>query len=155
MNVSIRPVEQADLDDLLSLRVAPSQKEFVAPNAVTLAEAAYEDAARVYTIRSGHARVGLIALIDMTELDPTEVEPYDEPQSGFLWRLMVGHQHQGNGYGTAAIRWAIDWARMRGRPRMSLEVHENNGPAIALYESLGFRATGVLYGDEEQMAMTL
>ncbi|MEX3017426.1 GNAT family N-acetyltransferase [Gymnodinialimonas hymeniacidonis] len=155
MTISVRPVEKADLDALFELWPADDQRQFVAPNAVTVAEAAYEPAAYAFTIWAGDVRVGLIALIDMTELDPSEVAPEDEPEAGLLWRLMIGEAHQGNGYGTAAIQWAFEWARARGRPRMSVEVVETNTVAIALYERMGFRATGVMYGNEAQMARDL
>ena len=155
MTVSVRPVEQADLSDLFRLGVDPDQQDFVASNAVTLAEAAYEDAAYVFAICLGEERVGLMALIDMTELNPADVAPEDEPQAGFIWRLMIAKEHQRKGIGTVAIEWAFDWARARGRPRMSIEVVETNVAAISLYERLGFRATGVKYGDELQMARNL
>ncbi len=155
MSVHVRLVEKADVTPLLDLWTADDQLRFVAPNAATIAEAADEPAAYVFTIWADGVRVGLMALIDMTELDPSEVQPEDEPEAGFLWRLMIGEAHQGKGYGTAAIQWAFDWARARGRPRMSVEVVETNAPAIALYERMGFRATGVLYGDEAQMARDL
>ncbi len=155
MSVTVRPVEKADVNPLLDLWVADEQRQFVAPNAVTIAEAAYDPAAYVFTIWAGEKRVGLMGLIDMTELDPTDVDLEDEPEAGFLWRLMIGEGHQGKGYGTAAINWAFDWARARGRLRMSVEVVETNAPAIALYERMGFEATGVMYGNEAQMARDL
>lgn len=155
MRVTIRPVEKADVNPLLDMWVADAQRQFVAPNAVTIAEAAYDPAAYVFTIWAGEERVGLMGLIDMTELDPAEVDPEDEPEAGFLWRLMIGEGHQRQGYGTAAIKLAFDWARARGRPRMSVEVVQTNAATIALYERLGFRATGVMYGDEAQMARDL
>ena len=146
---------KADRDDLLAMSVAASQRAYVSPNAVTLAAAAYEQAATVFTIWKGDKRDGLMALIDMTELDPSEVQPEDEPESGLLWRLMIAEDHQGHGHGTKAIQWAFDWARARGRPRMSVEVYKDNAATIALYERLGFRATGVIFGDEMQMARPL
>jgi diamine N-acetyltransferase len=155
VTVTIRPVVMADVDALLELWPADDQRQFVAPNAVTLAEAAYKDGFYAFTLLSGDTIVGLMGLIDMTELDPADVQPEDEPEAGFLWRLMIAEAHQGKGHGTAAIHWAFDWARARGRPRMSVEVVETNAPAIALYERMGFRATGVLYGDEAQMARDL
>lgn len=155
MTLSVRPVVKADLGALFDLKTTDAQRAFVAPNSVTVAEAAYEPAAYVFAIWADGTRVGLIALIDMTELDPSEVAPEDEPLAGFVWRLMIGEAYQGQGFGRAAIEWAFDWARARGRPRMSVEVVQSNAPAIALYERMGFRATGVMYGDEAQMARDL
>ena len=153
MSVSVRPVTKDDLAALFDLWPAEDQCQFVAPNAVTVAEAAYDAAAHAFVIWAGKVRVGLIGLVDMTEVD--DAEPEDEPQSILIWRLMIGEEHQQKGYGTAAIEWAFDWARGRDRRRMSIEVVETNAVAIALYERMGFRATGVMYGDEAQMARDL
>lgn len=51
--------------------------------------------------------------------------------------------HQGKGYGSEAIRWALDWAfRMAGLHRVGLNVLEWNDGARRLYEKLGFVAEG-------------
>ena len=54
------------------------------------------------------------------------------------------------------------WARERGEPRLTLEVHEDNGPARAAYARLGFAETGVRRpypldptGDEVEMVLDL
>ena len=148
-------MEPADMTALCALKLAEDQRRFVAPNAVTIDEAKGESACHVFTIWDGDTRVGLIALVDMPELDQTDVAPHDEPQSVLIWRFMIAEAHQRRGFGAAAVAWALDWARSKGRPRMSVEVVETNAPAIALYERFGFRATGVLYGDEAQMARDL
>ena len=153
MTISVRPVTKDDLAALFDLWPTDAQRRFVAPNAVTVAEAAYDAAAHAFVIWADKVRVGLIGLVDMTEVD--DAEPEDEPQSILIWRLMIGEEHQQKGYGTAAIDWAFGWARARGRDRMSIEVVETNAVAIALYERMGFRATGVMYGNEAQMARDL
>jgi len=153
MTFALRPVTKADLGLLFDLKVTPGQGAFVAPNEITLAEAPFESAAFVFVIWADDTPVGLIALIDMTEQD--DAAPEDEPESIFIWRLMIGADHQGQGFGTAAIELACDWARAKGRTRMSIEVVSTNDMAIRLYEKLGFARTGVMYGDEAQMAKSL
>ncbi|MEJ6393090.1 GNAT family N-acetyltransferase [Gymnodinialimonas sp. 2305UL16-5] len=86
---------------------------------MTLAEAASEPAAYVFAIWAGATRVRLIASIDMTELNPAEVAPEDEPEAIFNWRLMIDREHQRQGHGTTAIRWACDWGQATGRPRVA------------------------------------
>lgn len=150
MSISVRPVTRADLGPLFDLKTTEAQRAFVAPNEVTLAEAAYEVGAYVYTICADDVPVGLIALIDMTEHD--NVAPEDEPTSAFIWRLLIGEKHQGKGYGKAALEWSFDWACDRGRPRVSVEVEPGNDIAMKLYKSLGLQPTGVTYGDVIQLA---
>lgn len=153
MTITLRPVVKDDLAALFDLKVRPDQSKFVAPNEITLAEAPFEKGAFVFVILSDDVRVGLIALIDMTQQD--DAAPEDEPESMFIWRLMIGADYQGKGFGTSAIELACDWARAQGRPRISIEVVSTNDAAITLYEKLGFARTGVMFGDEAQMAKPL
>lgn len=51
----------------------------------------------------------------------------------------VAPDHRGRGYGERVMREAIASARARGARRLSLEVLEQNAPAIRVYERLGFR----------------
>ena len=51
--------------------------------------------------------------------------------------LYIHPDHQGRGYGTAGVRFAITKS-----PRLRLTVLSTNAPAIQLYEKCGFRFTG-------------
>lgn len=153
MTLSVRSVTKHDLSALFDLELTDVQHGFVARNAVTLAEAAYDDAADVFTLWADGGIVGLLGLFDLSKCD--DILPHEEPESILIWRLMVGLQHQKKGYGTAAILWAMDLARHRGRRRLSIEVAQTNTIARRLYERLGFAATGVMFGDGVQMARDL
>ena len=153
MTLSVRAVTKNDLCALFDLELTDVQHGFVARNAVTVAEAAYDDAADVFTLWADGAIVGLLGLFDLSKCD--DVHPHEEPESILIWRLMVGLEHQKKGYGTAAILWAIDLAQQRGRKRISIEVAKTNTIARRLYERLGFAATGAMFGDEMQMARDL
>lgn len=56
--------------------------------------------------------------------------------------LFVRPQAQGKGLGRALVIAAIERARERGCRRIALDTAEENVPAVALYESLGFRSGG-------------
>lgn len=57
--------------------------------------------------------------------------------------LFVGKPFRGNGLGTRLLEAALGAARARAGIRvLILTVAEDNGPAVHLYESLGFRAFG-------------
>ncbi len=53
--------------------------------------------------------------------------------------FMVDPRHRGRGVGRALIRYTLDWARREGyRAMLFNAVAETNGPAVALYRSVGF-----------------
>lgn len=58
----------------------------------------------------------------------------------------VAPQMRGRGLGERVMREAVEDAEARGDREMVLEVFEQNEPAVALYEKLGFRARRRLFG---------
>ena len=56
----------------------------------------------------------------------------------------VLREFRGHGIGRALAKTTIEAAWSFGLLRVSLAVREGNGPAIALYEKLGFRREGTL-----------
>lgn len=71
---------------------------------------------------------------------------FDRPlPDGRLWldRLLIDKKHQGKGYGKAAVLALLEnFRREYSCHRVYLSVYENNLPAIALYEQIGFYFTG-------------
>lgn len=51
--------------------------------------------------------------------------------------------YRGQGVGGTLIRAALQQAKIKGLTRIELTVFENNKPAIALYEKLGFVVEGI------------
>lgn len=151
--VTLQFVRREDVRPLIGLEVAPEQSAFVAPNAVTLAEAPYETGSQVFAIWSNETRVGLLALVDMR--DHTFLEPGDDPNSAYLWRLMIAKDHQGQGHGRAAMLKMLDWVRMRGLPRVYTSVVEGNSAALRFYESLGFASSGRFFDGEAELFLDL
>lgn len=58
---------------------------------------------------------------------------------GFVQRLAVDPTHHGHGLGQALLLDGLGWLRRRGVDRVVVNTQEANGPALALYERLGFR----------------
>ena len=72
--------------------------------------------------------------------------------SGRLYSLAVDPACRGTGYGRDLLVHALGVLRAQGARHVALEVSAENVPAIALYESLGFRTAGRLidyYGPGE------
>ena len=74
---------------------------------------------------------------------------WDERESYWLLRLMIAADHQGKGYGRAAMQQAIQL--IRGQPgcsSISLSFEPENATAERLYTSLGFKPTGEILEGE-------
>lgn len=62
------------------------------------------------------------------------------------------------GVGSHLLRLLIEHACQRGAARMTLEVREQNLPAISMYRAFGFQQTGVLrgyYGDTGENGLVM
>ena len=136
--VELREVTAETVRAVCLLQVAPEQRGFVAPNAVSFAEALFEPKAWFRAIVADDVPVGFV----MLSVDAAAPEYY-------LWRLMIADEFQGRGYGRAALRLVID--HVRGLPNASellvSWVPEPGGPQ-PFYLGLGFELTGETDGDE-------
>lgn len=91
--------------------------------------------------------------------DQPEVEnPAIAHDSYCIWRLMIDRNHQGKGYGTQALRLALDYIRTLpcGPARTCFLSYEpENTTAKKLYYRFGFRETGEMDGNEVVAALNL
>ena len=58
--------------------------------------------------------------------------------------VVVDAGHRGRGVGSALLAALTDWARGHGVRRLQLLADGNNGPALAFYDRLGWRATALV-----------
>lgn len=58
--------------------------------------------------------------------------------------VVVDPDHRGRGVGRILLVALADWARGRGVRRLQLLTDTNNGPALAFYDRLGWRATALV-----------
>lgn len=91
--------------------------------------------------------------------DQPEVEnPAIAHDSYCIWRLMIDRNHQGKGYGTQALRLALDDIRTLpcGPARTCFLSYEpENTTAKKLYYRFDFRETGEMDGNEVVAALNL
>lgn len=66
----------------------------------------------------------------------------DDPSGADLVGVWVDPAARGVGGGAALVEQVIAWARLRGKSHLELWVTAINGPAVRLYERLGFHPTG-------------
>ena len=146
--LEVRPVREADVLALIKLETTPEQSKFVAPNAVSLAQAAYKVAGRPFGLYAEGEPVGFLLLFDARYDDE---EPADEL---YVWRLMIDAKHQGRGHGGEAMRWVIAEARRIGVAQVGLS-HVAENTVDAFYERFGFRHTGKIDDGEREMVLRL
>jgi diamine N-acetyltransferase len=138
MDITFRPVTRANFSAVVELTVAPEQAEFVAPNVNSLAEAYLEPSWTPLAIYAGDALVGF-ALFGRD----------DETGRWWLMRYMIDAQHQGRGYGTAALPKLIDlMIEHHGCGEIFLDYSPGNDVAERLYARMGFIPTGEMVGGE-------
>ena len=144
--VSLREVTKENLREVLRLKVAPDQDRFVAPNAVSIAQAYFDrDVAWFRAIYADETPVGFVML-------------HDEPgaRKYYLWRFMIDHRYQKLGYGAKALEQVIDYVRHRpGALELLTSIVPGEGSPGGFYETLGFRYTGDLDEGEQVMRLPL
>ncbi len=146
----VRPVTEANVDDLIKLKTTPEQEQFVASVPRSLAQAAYRPAGRPLGLYVDGKPVGLLLLWDARR-DPDLAERADQL---YLWRLSIDARFQRQGHGQAAMRWLIEEARRMGVASVGLS-HVPENPVGTFYERFGFRYTGKVNEGEHEMVLPL
>lgn len=149
--ISFQPITWENYHTCIRMQVQDAQKTFVAPNDFSLVQAYVSIAnggfARPFAIYHEDTMVGFI-MFDYLEAD---LAKGPEEDSYEIWRLMIGKDFQGKGYGKAALAEALRWIRAfpLGEAKAVLLSYEpENTVAKGLYESYGFVETGVIEDGE-------
>jgi len=131
--VSLRPITKENFNECVSLEVAEHQKELVATNVQSLAEAYVNPTLHPFGIydASAHCKKNPdIVGFTMYELAAAV---------GFILRLMVDEKYQRKGYGRAAMLEVIRRLKLHPEVEIIATSHlRKNKVAARLYESLGF-----------------
>ena len=144
-HVSLREVGRDNVRAVCELRLAPGQERYVAASAFTVAEGEFDSQAWVRAIRADEEPVGVLALIADTGA-PTY----------FLVRLTIGAEHQGRGFGRAAIGLLAEHVRTLPGAR-ELETSCIPGPEspAGFYRTVGFQDTGRVQHGEDVLTLAL
>ena len=109
MEVELREITAETVRAICELEVAVQQRSFVAPNAVSIAEAHFTPGHWMRAIYADRQPVGFVLT-------------FDDPSEGyFLWRFMIAEGHQRRGIGPRALEQVLDstgassGSRRRGR----------------------------------------
>ena len=145
--LTFRELTEANRDEVLALRVAPGQENFVSDVASSLEQAAsYPEAKPWYrAVYAGDEPVGFVMLSwDCVPRPPEIIGPW------FLWKLLIDERHQRRGYGRETVGQVADLVRSEGADELLTSyVPEGDGGPGPFYERLGFVPTGAVDGDGE------
>jgi GNAT superfamily N-acetyltransferase len=141
MDVELRQITSDTVRAICELEVAADQRSFVAPNAVSIAEAHFTPGHWMRAIYADGQPVGFVLTFD------------DASEGYFLWRFMIAQSHQRRGIGRRAMQQVLEHWRELGATAARTSVVPSNTGATRLYESLGFRLTGE--EDDGELVMSL
>ena len=146
MSLTLEVVTRESLAAVLALEVTESQRGLVASNAESIAQARdWPDVAWFRAVCRDGQPVGFVMLA------------LAEGESPYVWRFMIGAEHQGRGLGRTAMELVIEAVRVE-RPDASelltSHVPGAGGPG-AFYQKLGFDYTGAVHEGEQMMRRPL
>lgn len=143
--ITLQPVSRESWQAVANITVAPEQAEFVASGSYYLAMCCYGDIWQPLAISRGDEVIGFC----MWGVDPAD-------GSCWLGGIMIDQQHQRRGYGRRAIEAAIAMlAEQHGHRHFALSYSPDNHVARQLYHSLGFRETGEMEEEEQELVARL
>ncbi len=145
-NLLIKPIGFDELEDVLSLKVAPYQRDFVAENAIAMAEAYAAE-------RRGTKTECFIAYYDDHPVGFASIalgtigaigERKWMRNSYCLWRIMIDMDYQNKGYGKEFLDALIKWCKtfpFGESDTIYTSCDINNKKAISFYQNSGFALT--------------
>jgi diamine N-acetyltransferase len=130
--IELREITMSNFRECIDLTVRDDQRHLVATNLYSLAEAKADGVSSPFAIYCGEVMVGF-TMYWFDALTGT----------GHIDRLMIDRQHQGYGYGKAAMLEVINRLRnTTGCYKLRISFEPSNTVAESLYSSLGFCRTG-------------
>mgnify|MGYP001807942221 CR=1 FL=1 len=129
--IVLSDVTAATVRSICALEPSVNQKGYVAPNAVSIAQAYFEPSARFKAVCVGETPIGFVMW-----------RPRCAPDVANLWRFMIDHRHQGKGYGMAALMLLCRDLRTSGFRTLETSVVLGHASPLEFYRALGFRETG-------------
>jgi diamine N-acetyltransferase len=143
--VSLREITEGTVRTICDLKVDDSQQKFVAPNAVSIAQAYFSDKAWFRAIYADESPVGFLMLY----------KDADKPEY-FLWRMMTDDRYQRMGFGYKAMILLIEYVKtLPNASELLTSCVPGDGSPEGFYRKLGFERTGEMDGIEAVMRLPL
>jgi diamine N-acetyltransferase len=138
--VTLREITKATVWKILKLKPSDDQRQFVASNAESIAEAYFQqDYAWFRAIYADECPVGFI----MTGMDPKD-------EFCFLWRFMIDEKHQKKGFGKRALELVFEYLKTQTKfLTIITSYHEASGDPSGFYKKNGFAEAGAMVKQSE------
>ena len=138
-NVKIVELNAENWYECCELEVSTEQKEYMEPNAISIAQSKFVPTLKPYAIYVADKIVGFLMYNSVQE----ELDGY------WVYRIMVDEEYQGKGIGKAATKLMIsEMAKLPNAQKIVVGYHPENLGAHNLYSSLGFIDNGDRFGKE-------
>ena len=144
-DLTLREITRDTFRDIVKLEVGPDQQQFVASNAVSIAEASFYPQAWFRAIYADEQPVGFVML-------------YEDPEKGeyYLWRFMIAAGQQGKGYGRRALELVVEHVRDRPNAReLRASYVPGDGCPAPFYAKYGWVETGEVEDGENVIRYAL
>ena len=153
--VTLQEITADTVRSVISLEVSPDQSVYVAPNAVSIAEAHFNPGAWIKAICADKVPVGFVMLFDPAIPGAIARGPVARDAVG-LWRLMIDHRYQRRGFGKKALDLVCGHIRRTtdATTLLSSYVPGPDGPE-RFYLGYGFSRTGQLRNDGHEIEIIL
>ncbi|MBU1144975.1 MAG: GNAT family N-acetyltransferase [Firmicutes bacterium] len=124
--------------EVIFLSVKENQINFIASNAISLAQSKYQEECIPKAIYVGSNLVGfLMYCVDRDDHD------------FWIYRFMIDQKYQGMGYGLKAMEIIITFIKkISTKPMLKISFAKDNEIAKNLYEACGFQSTGITQDHE-------
>ena len=144
--IELRRITKENLEEVLKLRVSEQQESFVSSVAYSLAQAyVYHETAFPFAIYADDTVVGFIMM-----------GYYEDRKQYTLWKFLIDKNQQNKGYGKEALKQGILYLKDKFDAReIYTGVALGNEKAKHLYSSIGFRETGLMEDNMEEMRYIL
>lgn len=151
--IRLEEITNKNIAEVMNLTVHDTQKEYVADNAVSLAEAYATrnegNVALPYAVYDDELLIGFVMIGYGTVGD--EEEPAIFKDNYILWRLMIDKNFQGKGYSIAILNAIESFVKTEpcGKYKCLLVSYEKeNERGRKIYLKYGFKETDICCGDE-------
>lgn len=151
--VELVELDRDNLQAVINVEAAFSQRRFVAPVLRSLAQALIPPVDDGETIRPWYRGVAadgdIVGFVMVAE--PTTSTPHP-----YLWRFLIDHHHQGRGVGRLAIEQLLDQRRADGHTHLLVSYVDGVvGSPAPFYLGLGFVPTGKIDDGETEAILAL